>query len=281
MTASIHKDWKEEFGIERRKPPTFFAGPGDLDTAGLATPQIHVLRRAFDDLNIDGALCLESHPLIYFRLMDGLDVTSVAALHRTFWNQGVAPVLVLVASDEVHVYSGLSSPHVKPGKEPPGFVETLQRVTEELQAFILAVETGEYFHRHRPSFDPRQRVDRNLLRHLEATRERLDKVPATKLDRLTLDALLCRIVFTCYLFDREVIDRKYLGEAGIHGAKDLGDILGRADVPRPRPTCTGYSPSLARTSTEICSATTSMPRQSKSSPSTWTSSTISSVEPTR
>ena len=228
MTASIRKDWKEEFGIERRKPPTFFAGPGDLDTAGLATPQIHVLRRAFDDLNIDGALCLESHPLIYFRLMDGLDVTSVAALHRTFWNQGVAPVLVLVASDEVHVYSGLSSPHVKPGKELPGFVETLRRVTEELQAFILAVETGEYFHRHRPSFDPRQRVDRNLLRHLEATRELLDKVPATKLDRLTLDALLCRVVFTCYLFDREVIDRKYLEEAGIDGTKDLGDILGRA-----------------------------------------------------
>jgi len=228
MTAAIRKDWKEEFGIERRKPPSFFAGPGDLDTAGLATPQIHVLRRAFDDLKIDGALCLESNPLIYFRLMDGIDATSVTALHRTFWNQGIAPVLVLVAPDEVHVYSGLSSPHVKQGKEPPGFVETLRRVTEELQAFILAVETGEYFHRHRSSFDPRQRVDRKLLRHLEATRELLDKVPAAKLDSLTPDALLCRVVFTCYLFDRAVIDRKYLEEAGIDDAKDLKDVLGRA-----------------------------------------------------
>ena len=98
---------------------------------------------------------------------------------------------------------------------------------DELQAFLLSVETGEYFYRHRTSFDPRQRVDRDLLRNLEATRNLLAKVPAANLEPLGLDALLCRIVFACYLFDRDVIDRKYLNEAGIENAGHLTDILGQ------------------------------------------------------
>jgi hypothetical protein len=101
-----------------------------------------------------------------------------------------------------------------------------------MRAFLVAVETGEYYHRHRRAFDPRQRVDRNLLRHLEAARELLAEVRASRLDPASLDALLCRVVFTCYLFDRRVIDRKYLEDAGIGGAAGLADILGRK--PRAR-----------------------------------------------
>jgi hypothetical protein len=71
-----------------------------------------------------------------------------------------------------------------------------------------------------------------LLRHLEAARELLDEVPGTQLHDRTLDALLCRLVFTCYLFDRGVIDREYLEDAGIEGAEHLKDILARK--PRER-----------------------------------------------
>ncbi len=229
MTIAAQKDWKKEFGIDGRNPPTFFASPGDIDAAGSAAPQAHVLRRAFEDLNLSGVLCQDNSPIIYFRLMDRIDAGGVAALHRTFWNQGVAPILVLIGPDEVHVYSGLSQPAATQDADsaPEGFVEQLNRVTEKLQAFILTVESGEYFHKHRPAFDPRQRVDRNLLRHLEAARELLETVPAARLEPLTLDALLCRLVFTCYLFDRKIIDRKYLEEAGIQGAEHLRDILGR------------------------------------------------------
>ncbi len=234
MTGHPLPDWRADFGIDGKGPPHFFAGPDDIDAANGSIPQAHVLRRAFEDLSLDGILCRDNSPIIYFRVVDRLDASEVLAMHRTFWNQGVAPILVLVGPDEVHVYSGLTPPAVGAvaGSQPPGFVERLDRVAELLHAFLVAVETGEYYHRHRRVFDPRQRVDRNLLRHLEAARELLAEVPASDLDPTSLDALLCRIVFTCYLFDRKVIDRKYLEDAGIAGASGVADILGRK--PRSR-----------------------------------------------
>lgn len=229
MTGRLSSDWRAEFGIDGKGPPHFFAGPDDLDVEGGSIPQAHVLRRAFEDLSLDGILCRDNSPIIYFRVVDRLDVSGVLALHRTFWNQGVAPILALVGPDEVHIYSGLTPPAVasNAGSQPHGFVERLNRVAEQLRSFLVAVETGEYYHRHRRVFDPRQRVDRNLLRHLEAARELLAEVPASDLDPTSLDALLCRVVFTCYLFDRKVIDRKYLEDAGIGEAAGLADILGR------------------------------------------------------
>ncbi|RUL89459.1 N-6 DNA methylase [Tautonia sociabilis] len=229
MTARPSPDWMFDFGLDGTRPPHFFATVADLDAEGGAIPQAHVLRRAFEELDLSGILCQDGSPIVYFRTVDRLDASEVMALHRTFWNQGVAPILALVGPDEVHIYSGLSQPAVsqRPGADPDGLVERLDRVAEQLRAFLLAVETGEYYHRHRRAFDPRQRVDRNLLRHLEAARELLADVPATRLDPASLDALLCRVVFTCYLFDRKVIDRVYLEEAGIHGAEGLADILGR------------------------------------------------------
>jgi hypothetical protein len=229
MIAAPTSHWRTEFGIEERRAPSFFGHLADLEGASNGVPQAHVIRRAFEDLGLDGVLCQDNSPIIYFRVVDQLDPDVVAAIHRTFWNQGVAPILVFIGPDEVHVYSGLSQPTLsrEPGTNPVGFVEKLNRVAGELRAFILAVETGEYFHRHRRVFDPQQRVDRNLLRHLEAARELLDEVPATQLHDHTLDALLCRLVFACYLFDRGVIDRGYLEDAGVNGAGHLRDVLGR------------------------------------------------------
>lgn len=229
MPATPATDWRKEFGLDGIGPPAFFSGPHDIDAAGNAAGQAHVLRRAFEDMGLDGVLCHDNAPIIYFRQVDRIDTGRVAALHRTFWNQGVAPILVLIAPDEVHVYSGLAEPALAapPAGHPAGFVQRLERVAEQLQSFVLAVESREYFRAYRPAFDPDKRVDRNLLHNLEATRAVLAEVPATRLDPETLDALLCRLVFTCYLFDRDVIDRGYLEQAGIRDAGHLRDILGR------------------------------------------------------
>lgn len=222
-------DWRRDFGIEGRRPPNFFAGASDLDAAPLVVPQAHVLRRAFEDLGLSGVLCQDNAPLIYFRLEDRIEPAKVAATHRLFWNQGVAPILVFIDPEQVQVYSGLTplEPSQSVATDAAGFVERLERVAGALQRFVLAVESGEYFHHHRRAFDPRQRVDRTLLTHLRDARKLLAEVPAPRLEPHTLDGLLCRLVFTCYLFDREVIDRKYLETAGIADADHLRDILGK------------------------------------------------------
>ena len=215
---------------------TSFQASTSFDDSEGEAPQPHALRRAFEHLGINGVLCQERagpdeglQPVIYFREVRKIDPDEITRIHRTFWNQGVAPILVVIALDQVHVYSGLVPPSAAPTEtgHSAGFVETLNRVEVHLRSFILSVESGEYFHVHRKSFDPRQRVDRDLLRNLQKTRERLGEVQNARLEPQVLDALLCRLVFTCYLFDRDVIDRDYLKAHRIHSAHHLRDILGK------------------------------------------------------
>lgn len=132
-----------------------------------------------------------------------------------------------MTEDHVHIYSGMTRPvpATVSTNELPSLVDSLDRVPDGLREFIVAVESGEFFQRHQPSFDPKQRVDRHLLDNLQATREKLDAATRKKIPSPVLDALLCRLVFTCYLFDREVIGEKYLADLGIRGTSDLRDLL--------------------------------------------------------
>jgi hypothetical protein len=181
------------------------------------------LRRAFDLLNLDGILCTENTPLVYFKEMTRIETAEVVRLQQKFWNHGGAPILVLVAPNEVHIYSGFVRPvSTVDGGRIPSLVETLDRTSSALREFLPAVESGEFFRRNQTSFNPAHRVDRDLLDNLQATRGTLVATSAGKLSATVLDALLCRLVFACYLFDREVVGEAYLGDIGLHGARHCG-----------------------------------------------------------
>ena len=224
MTNSALDNWQADFAIDPRLKPNFFASKEDL----IATvPQAHVLRYAFDRLELDGVLCSKNTPLIYFKAVDRIEPSEVLKLHRAFWNHGGAPILALVSQDQVHIYSGMSLP-VSGDRiqgDPPFLVDTLDRVAQGLREFVVSVESGEYFRRHARSFDPAHRVDRNLLTNLRKARDLLDEASKRAVSPRVLDALLCRVVFTCYLFDRGVIVPKYLQDLGIPNAEHLRDVL--------------------------------------------------------
>jgi hypothetical protein len=67
MIATAQKDWKKDFGLDGRKPPHFFSSVDQLDDAAGKVPYPHSLRRAFEQLCIEGVLCQEHSPVIYFR----------------------------------------------------------------------------------------------------------------------------------------------------------------------------------------------------------------------
>jgi hypothetical protein len=228
MNFSATDDWQTEFGIVSEGGKSFFSSKSELTTRGSDASQAHVLRRAFDLLKLDGVLCAENIPLVYFKVVKKIDLVAAARLHRTFWNHGGAPILVLVAPDQVHVYSSLSRPLsvIDESGTVPGLVEVLGRASSAIQEFLPAVESGEFFRRYQKSFDPAQRVDRDLLDNLQATRAKLVAASAGRLDARILDALLCRLVFACYLFDREVVGKTYLRAIGLRGATHLRDVLG-------------------------------------------------------
>jgi hypothetical protein len=99
------KGWIKEFGLEDRKPPQFISDSDQLSEASFNIPQSQVLHRAFKELEIDGVFCLERSPIIYFRQMKKIDPEKIYQIHRSFWNQGIAPILAIITPDEVHIYS--------------------------------------------------------------------------------------------------------------------------------------------------------------------------------
>ena len=225
MPTAPETDWRKEFGIESRVAPGVFTSENQITRA---TPQAHLLRRAFDLLEVDGILCADHSPLVYFKLAKRSTPEFIRKLHQQFWNHGGAPVLVLVTEDRVHVYSGMTRPSsaVVAGADLPSLVTSLDRVAKVLQKFLVSVESGEFFRQYRRSFNPAHRVDRDLLDNLRDTREKLDGVTRKHIPPPVLDALLCRLVFTCYLFDRDVIGESYLAGLGIRKATHLRDVLG-------------------------------------------------------
>lgn len=227
MSTQANHDWRKDFGIGPSDSASFFASKSELDASKIGASQGHVLRRAFDLLDLDGILCTDSTPLVYFKEVARIDRAAAMALHRTFWNHGGAPVLVLISQEEVHVYSGL----VKPGPLPasgdiPGLVDTIDRGTAAIREFLPAVESGAFFRQNGKLFDPANRVDRELLGNLQATRDKLAAQSDNRLDNKVLDALLCRLVFACYLFDREIVGESYLQSIGLEGVGHLRDVLG-------------------------------------------------------
>jgi type I restriction-modification system DNA methylase subunit len=228
MSVSANNAWRSEFGIASAGPKDFFTNKAELNAPGMTASQGHVLRRAFDLLDLDGVLCTENTPLVYFKQVKGVDAAEAARLHRTFWNHGGAPILVLVAPDQVQIYSGLVRPlpQADPNGAIPALVQTLERASVAIKEFLPTVESGEFFHRNERSFNPAHRVDRDLLDNLQATREKLVEISPSRLDTRVLDALLCRLVFACYLFDRGVVGEAYLRGLGLRNARHLRDVLG-------------------------------------------------------
>lgn len=226
MSVIANNEWQSEFGIASAGPKDFFASKAELNTPGMTASQGHVLRRAFDLLDLHGIFCTDNAPLVYFKRVNSIIPAEVTSLHRTFWNHGGAPILVLVAPDQVRIYSGLVRPGTDINGSIPALVDTLERASVGIREFLPTVESGEFFHRHERSFDPAHKVDRDLLDNLQATREKLIAISPSRLDTRVLDALLCRLVFACYLFDRGVVGDAYLRRLGIRNARHLRDVLG-------------------------------------------------------
>ncbi len=225
MSTASAESWYAEFGIDDGGYPGFIANEDELAPQGFSA---HGLRQAFEVLELDGMFCSDRTPLVYFKEVDAMDPDQALGIHRRFWNHGTAPILVLVAPDQVHVYSGMARPEPvenRPGK-PKCLIDTLDRAADQLQSFLVSVETGAYFREHDRWFDAESRIDKDLLSNLSNARGLLREDVRDEVTKDRLDALLCRVVFVCYLFDREVIGARYLADLGIEDCAHLRGVLG-------------------------------------------------------
>ena len=73
MNDAAAKQWRGEFGLPDIDDDVFFTTKIDSAVAATKSLQSHVVRRAFDLLKLDGVLCTDSAPLVYFKQVKRID----------------------------------------------------------------------------------------------------------------------------------------------------------------------------------------------------------------
>ncbi len=168
MTIHVADPWHAP--LDRALYPTLFLSRDEVKSA---TPQAHLLRHAFDVLDLNQIFCTDGAPLIFFKYLDSFEREQTLDLHRRFWNHGGAPLLTLVSKDRAEIYSGTSRP-VSPedaGAASRSLITTLDLLGTALPQFLISVESGEFFRSHARLFNPIPRIDRDLLASLGAIRD--------------------------------------------------------------------------------------------------------------
>lgn len=174
-----------------------------------------VLERAWSEIKIDGALCLNGRPLLYVKEHGrSFSWFERVRLQRLVWNQGVANVLVLADPESVYIHSGLTEP-LSDGSDDGvairGLVEkmTLVDYTQQIRQFSHALATGHYYEVHKEYFQPEQSVDFWLLNNLRALRDAFIKGEGG-LTTKDAHSFIGRILFLCYLLDRRIVSAETL-----------------------------------------------------------------------
>lgn len=207
----------------------FYDSPASIRDDAAIVGYAPAIERAWREMKLQGVLCLDGRPVLYFKEHARLfSIRERTRLQKLFWNQGLANVLVLADPVSVYIYSGL----VKPSEDHPekhaaeaSLIKTLERAdyVQRIQTLYHRLATGNFYEENRKFFDPDQSVDSWLLKNLKAFRN--DLISGN--NKLTIGkahAFIGRILFLCYLLDREIVS---IGkpDQGETGSKLLADQL--------------------------------------------------------
>jgi len=227
MASSLRADWKT-FGLSRESEGTFFSTVDQVMADPRLNGQAHYMRRAFQEMKLDGILCIDGKPTVYLRDFKRPPTRpQVNELHKKFWNQGTATLLVIQDPNRVLIFSAMVAPSDKDGEvdEHAALIEKLDRVADTLEAhrFDQRVASGHYYRTHAKFFHAEGAVDRYLLDSLGAVSKLLCH-DNTRAERKRVHALLGRVIFTSYLIDRAIIllqDYSFIRRQGIKRLVDL------------------------------------------------------------
>jgi hypothetical protein len=217
-----------DFALAELAPPQFYRSIEEIQSQG-ALPYIHHMRRGWEELGLSGIYCVDRRPTVYFKEAKHFTTEEIFSLHRSFWNQGTATLLVLIDEKEIRIYSSFVWPGKTATQEADSrLVEVLNRVDQalEIRHLLERVETGLIYNEKPDSFNRDNSVDRLLLANLKETRNLLNN---TGLDLFTCHSLLGRIIFTGYLIDRNIINNEHLKKTGAMNADSLYDLFNNYD----------------------------------------------------
>jgi hypothetical protein len=162
-------------------------------------PDMALIFRSVSDLGIEGIYVFQSSPnmagktlsdspLVY--IAEAKDVEQAKVIHRSIWNLGKAPFLIIVLPNEVRVYTGFDYTPMR--NRERGLLETvplnisISLIRQALEAFtVYAIDSGRIwaYSKYTDALDSRRRVDVRLLKNLQDLDQALTTVGSLLLQR--------------------------------------------------------------------------------------------------
>ncbi len=179
-------------------------------------------------MHLDAIMCLDGVPTIYLKEFHRPATRrELNELQRRFWNQGTGTILLILDPVHLYVFSGMVLPTDDEGDilNHPALVDRLDRVADTLDAYQLVtrVASGSYYRQYTDKFKISNTVDQHLVDNLGYVGDRLQRGNSVK-ERKRVHAFLGRIIFTCYLVDRgivELADYSFVRKQSVSSLLDL------------------------------------------------------------
>ena len=215
-----------------------------LKTEHKREPEVASLFRAARDAGVDGIYVFQSsskkdttfsvRPAVY--VAEAQTAKDAQIIHRSLWNLGQAPFLIVVLPDHIRVYTGFD---YSQEDDRAGIVESqvgLDRnsILEQLADFCAeAINNGQLWRNRSKHLESDKRVDKRLLKNLSELgkflREQMGLPPKVA------HALIGKYIYIRYLRDRNILSDQWFKQHNI----DIDTILGRnATVNGLRHLCT-------------------------------------------
>lgn len=173
---------------------------------------VRVLQRAWDEeegFGLSGLLCVDGVPTLYKKVAKRvLGNGELFDLHLRFWNQSIASILLIIDPTTVYLISGLQPPQKDPqllgsdSKASPIVQHWAKHdFSQQIQDGLFeSIQNGDFYRRYDEKFKSAGAVDLHLTRNLLGLRNQLSPVLKDRAPEF-----ICRLLFVCYLVDREIV----------------------------------------------------------------------------
>ncbi len=190
-------------------------GPLDIETAHLF--------RAASEVGVKGVYVFETSPSSRNELRaprpavvvaEAISEEQARETHRSLWNLGYAPFLIILLPNQVRIYTGFVYSEELPGKGLLGEADTQEELLGLIKDFKAnSIDTGFIWKSdYAKELDQNQRVDRQLLYNLEQLGTALEE---KGLSPEVSHALIGKYVYLSYLRSRGILLDEWIIEHGI------------------------------------------------------------------
>ncbi len=195
-------------------------------------PETAHLFRAASDAGVSGIYVFKASPATSQKIVvdrpavyvaQAEDLKHARSIHRSLWNLGYAPYLIVLLPHQIRIYTGFKYSVEDPNE---GFLDPIP--LDDLRLLLaefssMAIDTGRLWQKgkYKNQLDEQERVDKRLLKNLRQLGKELKN---QGLDTSVAHALVGKYVYIRYLWDRGILTEAWLQEQRI----DKASVFSRA-----------------------------------------------------